>query len=141
MTALTEKKAIGFINTIAERCTRCLRRNENSCRNCISSWANEIMKAYHDDQRAEGNKSLDYSLSARMLMIADQLTDAKRPLLASEIDLSKYCTRQLKRWTLKRMVDDGILGRSIARKRSSQARYAYYLKNRKALPAALTADI
>ena len=130
MTERMEKKAIGFINTIANRCQSCLRRNAENCRNCISSWANEIMADYHQEQRNAITSEIDYSLTARMMMIIDAIEKSGRQLLASEIELSDYCTKQLKYWTLTRMLNDGILGRS--RSRGDGSRYRYFIRNKKA---------
>lgn len=107
MTEAVEKRAIAFIRTIGNRCTSCLRRNEEDCRNCVSSWANSILR----DIENEAKPKIDYSLQARMMMIVDCLGKAARPLLSSEIDMKQYCTKQLKRWTLMRLVKAGKVKR------------------------------
>ena len=117
MTEATEKRAIAFIRTIGNRCTSCLRRSEERCRNCISSWANEILHDYE----IESVPQPDYSLSARMMMIMDCLGKAGRPLLSSEIDMKQYCTKQLKRWTLMRLIRAGKVRRV---KRNGAYRYS-----------------
>ncbi|MBQ4200614.1 MAG: hypothetical protein II649_12150 [Kiritimatiellae bacterium] len=108
MTEAVEKRAIAFIRTIGNRCMSCLHRSEERCRNCISSWANSILRDYD----SETTPQPDYSLSARMVMIADALDKAGRPLFASEIDLKNLCTKQLKRWTLQKMMRLGFVRRS-----------------------------
>ena len=129
MTAAVEKRAIAFIRTIGNRCTSCLRRNEENCRRCISSWANEILHDYE----SESVPQPDYSLSARMMMIADALDKAGRPLLSSEIDLKQYCTKQLKRWTLQKMIRLGFVRRT---KTCGTAHlYRYSLNRNKPFPA------
>lgn len=132
MTELTEKRAIGFISTIANRCTGCMRHAPDVCRNCISSWANEIMKSYEDDKKRElrDGRVFDYSMPARMMMIIDKIEKAGTPLLALDIDISDYCTKQLKYWTIRRMVNDGILG--CKRSRGGNSRYRYFVKSKKA---------
>lgn len=112
MTQETERRAIAFIRTIANRCTSCLRRNADTCRNCVSSWANEIMTDYERELSCEsGGPTQDYSLAARMLMVADALRKAGRPLAANEIDMQGCCSKQLKYWTLMRMVRLGFIAR------------------------------
>lgn len=125
MTDKTEKRMVAFVRTIADRCTRCLRRREENCRLCISRWANEIMSDWERDIAAGSHSQYDYSLSARMMMIIDRLQEAKCPLLASEIDISKYCSKQLKQWTLKRMIRLGYIGRMCDL--DDKPPYRYYL--------------
>ena len=112
MTPSIERRAIAFIRTIANRCERCLRRSEEKCRGCVSSWANSIMSDYERDT-AHGHPAHDYSLAARKFRIIDILQKAGRPLLASEIDLSGLCSRGLKQWTLRRMTRSGQIVRVL----------------------------
>lgn len=131
MTEATEKRAIAFIRTIGNRCTTCLRRSAENCRQCISSWANEILHDYENESVPQP----DYSLSARMMMIADALDKAGRPLLSSEIDLKQYCTKQLKRWTLKKMIRLGFVRRTKDRRGKFSHLYRYSLNHNKSFPA------
>lgn len=129
MTEAVEKRAIAFIRTIGNRCTTCLRRSAENCRNCISAWANEILHDYENESVSQP----DYSLSARMMMIADALDKAGRPLLSSEIDLKNLCTKQLKQWTLQKMIRLGFVRRS---KTCCTAHlYRYSLNRTKPFPA------
>ena len=108
MTEAVERRAIAFIRTIGNRCTTCLRRSAENCRNCISAWANEILHDYENESVPQP----DYSLSARMMMLADALDKAGRPLASRQIDLHGLCSRQLKFWTLVRMTRMGRLRRT-----------------------------
>jgi hypothetical protein len=101
MTQETERRAIAFIRTIANRCASCTHRREELCRTCPSRWANEIMRDYEAEQKPV---SMDYSLAARKIRILDILQKAGRPLLSSEIDISNTCSKGLKQYTLLRMV-------------------------------------
>lgn len=112
MTPSTERRAIAFIRTIAGRCERCLRRTPDNCRGCVSQWANSIMSDYELETNF-GRHSPDYSLAARKLRILDAIQSAGHPLLASEIDLSSFCSKGLKQWTLRRMVACGQLVRVL----------------------------
>lgn len=127
MTELTEKRAIAFIRTIAQKCSDCLRKLPENCRNCPAGWAKAIMDDYERDERAAASNrpEIDYSLMARQIMIARAL-EAK-PLLASEIDLHDYCTPQLKRWTLLHMMQKGTVARRIVKSTSKTNRYQYFL--------------
>lgn len=131
MTEATEKRAIAFIRTIGNRCTSCLRRSEEHCRNCISSWANTILR----DIENEAEPQTDYSLTARMMMIVDALDKAGRPILSSEIDLKNYCTKQLKRWTLQKMTRLGFIRREKRRGGKFSHLYRYSLNRNKPFPA------
>lgn len=125
MTEANEKRAIAFIRTVGNRCMTCLRRNEENCRNCISSWANSILRDIDSEARSE----IDYSMAARMMMIVDCLVKSGRPLLSAEIDLKKYCTKQLKRWTLLKMIQTGRIGRERTHlKNPKRYAYRYFLK-------------
>ena len=117
MTEATEKRAVAFIRTIGNRCTTCLRRSAENCRDCVSAWANSILRDIENDTKPE----IDYSLQARMMMIVDCIGKAGRPLLSSEIDMKQYCTKQLKRWTLMRLVKAGKVKRA---KRNGKYRYS-----------------
>lgn len=130
MTEATEKRAIAFIRTIGNRCTTCLRRSSENCRDCISSWANTILHDIENEKKPE----IDYSLSARMMMIADALDKADAPLLASEIDMRRYCTKQLKRWTLLKMVRMGYVVRTRPRVGCHRPLYRYSLNRNKHFP-------
>lgn len=101
MTQETERRAIAFVRTVAGRCASCTHRREETCRDCLSRWANEIMRDYEAEMKP---MSADYSLAARKIRILDILQKAGRPLLSSEIDISSICDHHLKRWTLRRMV-------------------------------------
>lgn len=120
-----EKRAVAFIRSIGNRCMPCMRRSEENCRDCISRWANSILR----DIDNESKPSMDYSLQARMMMIVDCLGKAGRPLLSSEIDLKQSCTKQLKRWTLVRMVKNGLICRALDP--DNPNRYRYFLPKRK----------
>lgn len=132
MNAQNERRAMAFIRTIANRCERCLRRSAENCRPCDSAWANSILK----DCEAEV-KTIDYSYGARMLRIVQILHKSPKPLLASEIDLTGYCTKQLKRWTLLRMLDRGMISRRVVKRHGKNVFYGYWLNetHRKGLNA------
>lgn len=104
MNSKLERRAIAFIRTIANRCTSCLHRTPEHCRGCVSQWANEIMSDYERGASCV-KPAEDYSLAARKLKILDILQQAGRPLLSSEIDISAVCSKTLKEWTLRRMLE------------------------------------
>lgn len=110
MTEAVERRAIAFIRTIGNRCTTCLRRDEENCRNCISRWANSILRDVDGEKRGEG--AVDYSFAARVAIIVTALEKAGRALASRQIDLHGLCSRQLKFWTLVRLTRMGRLRRT-----------------------------
>ena len=126
----TERRAVAFIRTIGNRCTTCLRRSAENCRGCISAWANSILRDIENETKPE----IDYSLSARMMMIIDALGKADAPLLSSEIDMKQCCTKQLKRWTLLKMMRMGYIVRTRPRVGCSRRFYRYALNRDKRFP-------
>lgn len=121
----TEKRAVAFIRTVGNRCMACLRRSEENCRDCLSRWANSILRDIDNEAKPE----IDYSLVTRMMKIESALKNASRPLLSSEIDLKDSCTKQLKRWTLMRMVRSGVICRASDPDRPTT--YRYFIPKRK----------
>ena len=104
MNEQTERRAIAFIRTIANRCASCLRRSPDNCRGCVSQWANDIMRDYENDTNF--NRPVNYSFAARCMRIVTALNAAPHPLLAVEIPVGN-CTSQLKHFTLNRLVEMG----------------------------------
>lgn len=125
----TERRVIAFVNSVAGRCTKCLHRNEENCRGCLSLWANSILTDIEAD-RDGLSKDVDYSIGARTAKIIMALTRAKRELLSREIDLGGICSFQLKLWTLKKLCKRGILGRRVATSKNGRRTYYYFLKSK-----------
>lgn len=126
----TERRVIAFVNSVANRCTKCLHRNEENCRGCLSLWANSILTDIEAD-RDGLSKHIDYSIGARTSKIIMILTRAKHALLSRDIDLGGICSFQLKLWTLKKLCKRGILGRRIATSKNGRHTYYYFLKSDK----------
>lgn len=126
MTQHTEDRVVAFVRVIAGRCRVCLRRRPENCQRCDSSIANRLMRDIETDRRLPPK---DYSLFTRMALIAEILKNrAPRPLLATEINLEGLCSNQLKNWTLKRMIRNGIVGRHLAFTTDTGYRvYRYFL--------------
>lgn len=120
MNPQNERRALAFIRTVANRCERCLHRSEERCRNCLAHWANSILR----DIEAESN-TIDYSLGARMLRILSVLDESDRPLKSSEINLTGLCSRQLKRWTLRKMLTRGMVTREATTDAKGRMVYVY----------------
>ena len=120
----TEKRVISFVNTVANDCTTCLRRCKENCDHCRSAWANDIMRDVRRDQCGE-NKSIDCGFVSRTARILLALKTSDHPLRSSEIDVSEYCSKSLKEYTLREMVARGMIGR---KRIVGKCRYTYFLK-------------
>lgn len=126
MTPEIETRVIAFVRIIANRCSTCLYRREENCSRCDSRTATRLLKDIELDKAVPPK---DYSLFARMQLIAEALGRAAKPLFSSEIDLDGLCSNQLKQWTLKRMMRIGVIGRRLAFKtKSGYCVYRYFLK-------------
>lgn len=126
MTPEIESRVVAFVRVIANRCKSCLRRMEENCAHCDSRTATRLLKDIELDIAVPPK---DYSLFARMQLIAEALGRADKPLLSSQIDLDGLCSNQLKQWTLKRMMRIGVIGRRLAfRTNSGYCVYRYFLK-------------
>lgn len=126
MTTEIENRVIAFVRVIANRCYTCLRRREENCAHCDSRTATRLLKDIELDIAVP---SKDYSLFARMQLIAEALGRSSKPLLSSQIELDGLCSNQLKQWTLKRMMRIGVIGRRLAFKtKSGYCVYRYFLK-------------
>ena len=126
MTQEIENRVVAFVRVIANRCHTCLRRREDNCAHCDSKTATRLLKDIELDIAVPQK---DYSLFARMQLIAEALGRASAPLLSSQINLDGLCSNQLKQWTLKRMMRIGVIGRRRAfRTGSGYCVYKYFLK-------------
>jgi len=129
MTQEIENRVVAFVRMIANRCKSCLRRIEGRCYECDSFKAERLLKDIECDIAVPQK---DYSLFARMQLIAEILGRAKKPVFSSEINLNGLCSMQLKQWTLKRMMRIGVVGRRLAfRTHSGYCVYRYFLKETK----------
>ena len=128
MTQEIENRVVAFVRVIANRCKSCLRRIEGRCYECDSFKAERLLRDIELDIAVPPK---DYSLFARMQLIAEALGRADKPLLSSQIDLDGLCSNQLKQWTLKRMMRIGVIGRRLTfRTNSGYCVYRYFLKQK-----------
>lgn len=126
MTPTVENRVVAFVRVIANRCHNCFRRREENCARCDSRMATRLLKDIELDIAVPPK---DYSLFARMQLIAEALGRTEKPLLSSQIDIGGLCSNQLKQWTLKRMIRIGVIGRRLAfRTDSGHCVYRYFLK-------------
>lgn len=126
MNEAVEKRVVGFLAALSERCCRCNGRAAENCRRCVAGWANELLADY----RRGGGGGADRSLAVRESLIFDALAAARRPVRSADIALGGICSPQLKRWTLLRMVRRGIVRRRAVRAKDGRTVYLYSLTRR-----------
>ena len=115
---------IAFIRSVADNCTTCYRRG-SGCDGCFSLRARRLLLDIEADERQK-NK-VDYSIAFRMARIEDILKNAGRPIPSYMIDTRYICSKQLKRWTLCRLVKS----RRICRTRDPKLGcYVYYVNKK-----------
>lgn len=95
-----------FVRTAANRCKCCLKRNMGYCDTCEARRAS-VLGSRMDAGCPELAKGIDLSVRHRMEVIMDQMRRAQRPLLAIDIDTRDYCSKELKLWTLNKMISLG----------------------------------
>ena len=105
-----ERDIRAFLQTLANECCGCLRRNQGYCESCYASRAKSILERM-DRPRPFDNPALRCDIVSRMARIAGIMKRANRPMLAEEIDMRDFCSRSLKEWTLREMIRHGKMTR------------------------------
>ena len=118
----TIDRAVAFIRTMANQCYTCFRRNEENCSRCFSRQASLLIREIELDRR---NAPIDYSLYARMNFIREALKDGEKS--SHDINTAKLCSKQLKRWTLRKMIRLGIISRRPLYEKNGHLYYIYSL--------------
>lgn len=124
MTEQTEKRVVAFVRTVANDCATCMRRCEENCRNCRAQWANSLMRDIEQESHGD-NPELNCDFASRLARILLALKTSDHPLRSSEINVSEYCSKSLKEYTLREMVARGMIGR---KRIAGKCRYTYFLK-------------
>ena len=122
MSQSTIDRAVAFIRAMATQCYTCFRRSEENCSNCFCRQASFLIREIELDQR---NAPIDYSLYARMNFIREALKDGEKS--SRDIDTRNLCSKQLKRWTLKKMLHLGIITRRSVSNGDGGTYYIYSL--------------
>lgn len=125
----TQQRAYSFVQTVANDCRSCFRRNPENCRICRSQWANSIRTDMETDMNSSA-EPIDYSLHARIVKILSCLVCAQQPLLSKSIRLGDVCSNQLKQWTLKSMIKSGLVRRSFAFETENKKIYQYSITSK-----------
>lgn len=123
-----ERDCIAFMRYLSEKCRSCMRTY--NCPNCDIATAKAILKR-KDEIGLRHHNLIDkprdpYSLKARYREILSILRRAGKPLRARDILLSTTKSRNVKWWTLNRMVFKGIISKTRVKNIYGRYESAYY---------------
>ena len=96
-----------FLRAVAGNCSNCMRRNMGYCYECNSRMAKVLGERM--DSRLPAVPQVDVSIRHRTEIILAQLRKARCPLRAVDIDTSDYCSKELKHWTLNKLISQGLI--------------------------------
>lgn len=127
-----ERDVMSYLHDLEGRCSECLRRY--NCANCDIARAKTLAKRKREIGSAH-RKLIDkkrdpYSLRARYNEILTILRDVGRPLRAREIILRTTQSRNVKWWTLNRMVAKGLICKTRVLNFYGRPEAAYYTKEK-----------
>ena len=114
MTEANIRHTLGFLKSLVGQCANCMRRHD--CDNCFVKTAKFILHSIEADANAAVFGSPDYTIAYRMAKIEDILRAAGRPLMSSQIDTRDICSKQLKYWTLNKLMRMRRISRFRSRK-------------------------
>ena len=127
-----ERDCVAYMRTLANHCKGCMRTY--NCPNCEIAQTKTLLKR-KDEIGMRHTMLIDkpkdpYSLKARYREILTILRKAGKPLRARDIHLRTTRSRNVKWWTLNRMVFKGMVWKT--RVKNSYGRYeaAYYTKGK-----------
>ena len=128
-----ERDCVAYMRTLAGRCSFCLRTY--NCPNCDSATAKALLKR-KDEIGMRHTMLIDkpkdpYSLKARYREILTILRKAGKPLRARDIVLRTTRSRNVKWWTLNRMVSKGWIWKTRIKNFYGRYEAAYYTKGKK----------
>lgn len=128
-----ERDCVAYLRHLSNSCADCLRRY--NCANCAIATAKALLKRKEEigmRHRQVIDKPGDaHSLKSRYREILDILRAANSPLRAREIILRTTRSRNTKWWTLKRMVQKGIIRQTRALNLYGKFECAYCIHKKK----------
>ena len=98
-----------FLRTFEDDCRNCMKRNLGYCDDCRATVAKRI--AQRMDAGLPIYRDVDTTLMTRMAKLYAVLKKTGRPMRSIDIDISDYCSRSLKEWTLQKMISLGKIQR------------------------------
>ena len=127
-----ERDCVSYMRTLADHCRGCLRTY--NCPNCDIATAKALLKR-KDEIGMQHTILIDkpkdpYSLKARYREILTILRKAGKPLRARDIVLRTTRSRNVKWWTLNRMVSNGLIWKTRIKNFYGRYEAAYYTKRK-----------
>lgn len=128
-----ERDCIAYLTHIADYCTTCMRRG--NCQNCEVPRAKGLLERKRQigiQHKMLIDKQKDpYSLKSRYREIVSILKKAGKPLRTRDIILRTTISRNVKWWTLNRMVSRGLIRKTRVKNFYGRYEAAFYWKNTK----------
>lgn len=93
-----------FLRVIAASCKNCTRRGLSDCDMCEATRAKYLLERLNSKTAATSPAPVELDYFARCARIVSIIRDARRPIPASQIDISDHCSKKTKYWTLRRLV-------------------------------------
>lgn len=127
-----ERDCVAYLRSLQNHCTECLRRY--NCPVCEITTAKALLKR-KDEIGMRHTMLIDKpkdpnSLKARYREILTILRKAGKPLRARDIQLRTTRSRNVKWWTLNRMVNKGIIWKTRVKNFYGRYEAAYYTKGK-----------
>ncbi|MBQ4199615.1 MAG: hypothetical protein II649_07005 [Kiritimatiellae bacterium] len=128
-----ERDCVAYMRTLADHCKNCLRTY--NCPNCDIATAKALLRR-KDEIGMRHTTLIDKpkdpnSLKARYREILTILRKAGKPLRARDIVLRTTKSRNVKWWTLNRMVNKGMIWKTRVKNFYGRYEAAYYTKGKK----------
>ena len=93
-----------FLRVIAASCKNCTRRGLSDCDMCEATRAKYLLERLNSKTAATSPAPVELDYFARCARIVSIIREARRPIPASQIDISDHCSKKTKYWTLRRLV-------------------------------------
>ena len=127
-----ERDCVAYMRDLTNNCKGCMRRY--NCSNCSIQTAKNLLQRKEQLGMCHRNlidKPRDpFSLKARYREIVGILRKAGRPLRARDIILRTTRSRNVKWWTLNRMVFKGMIWKTRVKNFYGRYEAAYYTKGK-----------
>ena len=124
-----ESDCIAFMHHLTDACKSCLRTY--NCPNCSINTAKALLKRKDEigSQHRKSDKPIN-QIKIRSREILGILGKAGKPLRARDIKLQSTSSRNIKWWTLKRLVNKGLVHKCRVKNIYGRYETAYYTKGK-----------
>ena len=123
-----DEMAMAYLRHLCDACRGCLKTY--NCPNCLIGTAKNLVRMKEEIGMRQVGRPKD-PVEVRQKEILNILRKADRPLRAREIRLQSTASRNVKWWTLKRMVGKGLICKCRVKNFYGRQEVAYYTKGKK----------